>query len=184
MSNRSCRISIEPSDWDERQYPNHYSGGECLARCPNCNNAMMTAFSINGPDAMCCVSPYWSTRRVSVLFCPSCALYMEQYWITQTSTSPEIIGGYRDGGEILNDIEPETPVRQITLQPLRDEEFTHDRIQERVRRAAECGVYHQLGGHAFKTDAAERKRGQVSFLRRFRTVVFGDAQNPPRLPCE
>jgi hypothetical protein len=28
------------------------------------------------------------------------------------------------------------------------------------------------------------ERGQVSFLRRFRTVVFGDAQNPPRLPCE
>ena len=29
-----------------------------------------------------------------------------------------------------------------------------------------------------------RKRGQVSFLRCFHAVLFGDAQNPPRLPCE
>lgn len=122
--------------------------------CPNCTNTMYPAFNLNlnFPEVDLHSVIEWKESSLHILFCPFCALYMAPYWLRHKKDNIEIVGGYRDGGEIIQEIETPYACRQISLLPLADEDYPDDdsSLQNLLERRREPGVYHQLGGTPIK----------------------------------
>ena len=123
---------------------------ECM--CPNCGKDMFPAINLKFPDPMLSSIVEWKAPFLRILFCPSCALYMAPYWIKHVGEKVEIIGGYRDGGEILQNIETPYLCREISLKPLDAGDYPVDeeKLEKLLARSRDPGVYHQIGGLPIK----------------------------------
>lgn len=155
------------------------SAAKC--ECPNCGNVMFPAMSLGFPDEKLKSIINWSYSRLHVLFCPFCALYMEPYWIRHNKSGVTVVGGFRDGGEILQKIELPYLCRKILLRPLDCEDYPFDgeRLDNLLNRQREPGVYHQIGGVPIRGRGEILKCCDCSGEMRFVGVFDYDDLNVP-----
>ena len=120
--------------------------------CPNCRNLMFPAFNFSFPDCDLHSIIKWKSPSLHVLFCPFCALYMAPYWIRHVEGGVEIVGGYMDGGEILQNIETPYACREISLVRLGEADYPLNEyaVKDLLERRREPSVYHQIGGMPIK----------------------------------
>jgi hypothetical protein len=105
--------------------------GEFGTECPNCKMPLFSMFSLATDDEHLRVLRLWRLPRLELLVCPRCALFMKPYWVVYSAKSARVLGGERDGGETLSNIEyPFQSRRRVTI----------SRIRSRKH------VMHQLGG--------------------------------------
>lgn len=132
---------------------NRYTGvgnvrSATICDCPNCSSVLFPAMNFLFPDKILGSIIEWSNSSLRVLFCPFCAFYIEPYWIRHREENIEIVGGYRDGGEILQKIQTPYRCREILLSSLALEDYPSDekKLSDLLGRLREPGVYHQIGG--------------------------------------
>lgn len=130
----------------------HVSGGRPSdipgdVLCPNCSGLMFVPYSVDMTVPGLRTLGLWSRPRLSVLVCPRCALYMEPYWVVFGET-PTIVGGERDGGKVLQEVETPYEQRAAELSALAPDDYptSHARIDALRARVRDPGVYHQIGG--------------------------------------
>jgi hypothetical protein len=122
-------------------------------KCPNCSRAMFPIFDIDTKAVDLTLFKNWNSTRIIVFVCPSCFLYMEPYYIFQEDAkAPQIMGGFRDEGEVVNHIDFPYTFRSLRLRELVKGELadSQEQIGQYVSRHIENGIYHQLGGLPFK----------------------------------
>lgn len=149
--------------------------------CPNCGNVMYPAMNFTSLDPNFCSSVNWKRSSLRILFCPFCALYMEPYWIRHNAQEIEIVGGYRDGGEVLQNIETPYLSREIMLTPLAAEDYPTDEeiLNNLLERRRPPGVYHQLGGMPIKGRNERLECCDCSQEMRFAGILDYDDLNVP-----
>lgn len=159
---KGYRIHIAEDDTGDLDCP-HYSGVGDISDavelpCPNCSTRLFPAISLSFSDPRLGEIIPWREAHLHVLFCPACAFYMRPYWIRHRA-GLEVVGGYRDGGEILQRIELPYKAREIALLPLRADDYASDADKEArlLERRHPPGVYHQIGGEPIRgqTDNVE-----------------------------
>jgi hypothetical protein len=174
------RVNILPQGENDN---GHKSGGIIeSAICPNCTRHLFAAFKFNNNDPRIRKLKIWNDQVFPILVCPACALYMEPYWVIISGNNEiKIIGGERDGGEILQDIETPYEERCVSLTELLPSEYpTHDDVVESfVRRTLAPGVYHQLGGLPSVGGYVELDCCECGSLMKFAGIVDYDDQNIP-----
>lgn len=164
----------------------HYTGvgnvtSAVRCECPNCGNIMFPAMNFGFPDENLESIIAWSYPVLHILFCPFCAFYMEPYWIRHTKAGVAVMGGCRDGGEVLQDIETPYLCREISLKPLVAEDYPIDpeRIECLLSRKREPGVYHQIGGMPIKGCNENLKCCDCSREMKFAGILDYDDLNVP-----
>jgi hypothetical protein len=164
----------------------HFSGGTLQGHvreisCPNCDKLLFPVFQLSLSDKRVRDLGLWGREFLQVLVCPSCALYMEPYWILFRDSSVEILGGERDGGDILNSINTSYESRGIILEPLVAEDYplTEQSLEAIVKRQRPPGVYHQIGGLPHRGDYDEMSCHSCGQLMRFAGIVDYDDLNVP-----
>lgn len=150
------RLEIDKQDYFGSSC-RHYSGmgnitSAANCRCPNCGNLLYPAIHLSFPDEKLSKVLDWNHPSLTILFCPFCALYMEPYWLRHKSSGVEVVGGYRDGGEILQNIETPYLCREIHIKPLEADDYPVDdaKRENLLSRHRPPGVYHQIGGMPIK----------------------------------
>lgn len=123
-----------------------------MCACPNCHRPMFPALNLNLADERLAEFRVWHHDRLVLLFCPACFLYMKPYFIEPIGREFRIHGGYRDGGEVVQNIEIPYACKLVKLEGIVDEELAaNDVVRESyLSRNLGEGVYHQLGGYPFK----------------------------------
>lgn len=131
----------------------HYSGVGQIRNakkipCPNCSNFLFPAINLSFSDSRLQYILKWKMPEFHVLFCGYCALYMEPYWLKHELNSVLVTGGFRDGGEILQNINQPYNCREVKLCPLANEDYPKNiaNTKSLLKREREPGVYHQIGG--------------------------------------
>jgi len=165
MSNSSSVLSASAPGFRIRILDSNFSGDECLhysgvgqiysaksIPCPNCSNFLFPAINLSFSDYRLEEILKWKMAELHVLYCAYCAFYMEPYWLKHESNLVLITGGFRDGGEMLQNINQPYNCREIDLTPLVEEDYP-DNVEFKnllLKRKRAPGVYHQIGGVPLK----------------------------------
>ncbi len=140
MALQAFRINILPDDFLGEYAPMFSGSGRILnaprAECPNCQLPMFPALNFESTDLVDCRERF-GCEFVSFLFCPSCAHHLAPYWVRLRKM--EVIGGLKDGGEVMVDVCRPYKARLIELREIFE-------IPTFLDRNADCGIYHQIGG--------------------------------------
>jgi hypothetical protein len=149
--------------------------------CPNCCNPLFPALNFQFPDAVLSRVIDWNHPWLHIVFCPFCALYMAPYWIRHIDQAVEIVGGFRDGGDILTNIELPYACREISLAPLVDEDYPIDeaKLHELRARRHGDGVYHQIGGVPIKGQGDSMSCCDCGEPMRFAGILDSDDLHAP-----
>ena len=116
---KSYRINITENDIT-CDTAHHYSGVGNISEtpnipCPNCHKQLFPVFNLSFKDPLLSELNLWNLEKANILTCPSCALYMEPYFISYNKTNICVTGGHRDGGDIIQNIDTPYKARLIEL---------------------------------------------------------------------
>lgn len=180
-----CRINILENSPSAGEGYQHMSGvlngrNKELPVCPNCFRAMFPVFDLDASDPQIAALNIWGKERLSIYVCPSCALYMKPYWVV-LKNSPNVVGGERDGGEIMQDIQMPYGCRNVELRHLTAEDYPVNRqlISSFHSREHGSGVYHQIGGIPYRGGYDELECCCCGSLMKFAGCVDYDDLNVP-----
>ena len=171
------RIKMASEDFLGK-YSEFFSGvgniiGAPACKCPNCKKRMFPAINLTFPNFIIARLGNFERRTVNILFCPTCALYMEPYWIKKSGKNFEIIGGHRDGGDILQNINDNYRCRKIEVEGFLSESA------EAIKGQSAPGNFHQIGGRPRKIDSVKMPCCDCGKVMKFFGVLDYDDCNIP-----
>jgi hypothetical protein len=173
------RIVIRQTGTSPHQCGGDVVGVRAAPKCPNCGQLIFPVFRIDNQDPSVAALELWDLPLLQVLVCPSCALYMEPYWVRFDDDAITIEGGERDGGDVLQKIESPYEVRPIELESLDTGIITDSTRLRLLSREIPPGIYHQLGGEPFRGSLQPLSCYRCSNVMIFAGIVDYDDANVP-----